>query len=73
MKISDKALELIIRDVLGGMEEMATMEGYATSLAGMEILGIEPNDPGHSGGQHPESEKPRNAVVLPFPGLRKTA
>jgi hypothetical protein len=69
MKISDKALELIIRDVLGGMEELATREGYRACLGEMEILGVEPATP-----QALDPAPPRHeAVVLAFPTLRKSA
>lgn len=69
MKISDKALELIIRDVLGGMEELATCEGYSAYLADMEILGVEPADAPSLKPSAPRQQ----AVVLAFPTLRKTA
>ncbi len=70
MKISDKALEMIIRDVMGGMEELANFEGYEAPLSGLEILAIEPFDPQ----AETRSETPlRNAVVLPFPGMKKSA
>jgi hypothetical protein len=69
MNISDKALELIIRDVLGGMQELATLEGYRASFDCMEVLGVEAADP-----QLPKTSSPhREAVVLAFPDLRKTA
>lgn len=73
MNISDKALELIIRDVLGGMAEIAILEGYDAQLAGMEILGIESSDQGMPNGTDSPSTTKRKAVVLPFPNLRKIA
>ncbi|MFN2338291.1 MAG: hypothetical protein ABR544_04895 [Gammaproteobacteria bacterium] len=62
MNISDKALELIIRDVLSGMEELAIGQGYGACLENMEILAVEPASPSR-----------QEAVVLAFPGLKKTA
>jgi hypothetical protein len=41
MNISDKALELIIRDVLSGMEELTIGQGYGACLENMEILAVE--------------------------------
>jgi hypothetical protein len=74
MNISDKALELIIRDVLSGMEELAIGQGYGACLENMEILAVET-------AAGPVSETPvacaspdrQEAVVLTFPGLKKTA
>lgn len=67
MKISDRALELIIRDVMGGMEELATIEGYSRPPECLEILAIEPP------GTVPDNPAREKAVVLPFPDLKKTA
>lgn len=67
MKISDKALELIIRDVMGGMEELATLEGYHCPPECLEILAIEP------AGTAPENPSREKAVVLPFPDMKKSA
>lgn len=36
------ALEMTMRDVLDGMEELSTARGFSTSLADLEILAIEP-------------------------------
>ena len=68
MNLSDKALELIIRDVLSGMEEFALGQGYGACLEDVEILGTETRDPGEGIGS-----PPRQAVVLVFPGMKKTA
>jgi hypothetical protein len=70
MNISDKALEMIIRDVMGGMEELANLKGYEAPLDCMEILSIEPVVPQT---EAVPATPPHNAVVLPFPVLKKTA
>ena len=69
MNISDKALELIIRDVLGGMAELAIGESYRNPPDCMEVLGVEAADPLTA----PLPTTPQEAVILPFPGLSKTA
>ncbi|HEY9151235.1 MAG TPA: hypothetical protein VIQ75_10575 [Gammaproteobacteria bacterium] len=74
MNISDKALELIIRDVLSGMEELAIGQGYGACLENMEILAVEPAEgPASAAPVASASHPPQEAVVLTFPGLKKTA
>lgn len=70
MNISDKALELIIRDVLSGMEELTLDQGYGVCLEDMEILAAEA---GEDGGREATAPARRDAVVLAFPGMKKTA
>lgn len=70
MNISDKALELIIRDVLSGMEELTLDQGYGACLEDMEILEAEASE---DGGQEACVPPRRDAVVLAFPGMKKTA
>ena len=38
----NQALEMTMRDVLDGMEELSTMVGFATAAGCMEILSVEP-------------------------------
>jgi hypothetical protein len=74
MNISDKALELIIRDVLSGMEELAIGQGYGACLEDMEILAVESAyGQEDSSPAAPEPPPRQEAVVLAFPGLKKTA
>ncbi len=40
--VGPKALEMIMRDVLGGMEELALMKGYQPGADVVEIIAIEP-------------------------------
>ncbi len=61
MKISDKALEQIVLDVMGGMEALTTGKG--------------PENPPHQTETDPWESEPEaqpKAVVLPFPGNRKS-
>ena len=40
--LGPKALEMIMRDVLGGMEELVLMKGYQPGSDVVEIIAIEP-------------------------------
>ncbi|MFA7095224.1 MAG: hypothetical protein WC383_01925 [Gammaproteobacteria bacterium] len=54
-----KALELVMRDVLGGLEELATLAGYEAAPGSIEILSIErPATSPHS----PDSGRPHPSV-----------
>lgn len=48
--LGPKALEMIMRDVLGGMEELALMKGYQPGADVVEILAIEPATESEVGG-----------------------
>ena len=69
MNISDKALELIIRDVLNGMEELTLDQGYGHWLDDMAILQGEAAEEGATETAVPPR---REAVVLAFPGMKST-
>ncbi len=43
-RFSDAALELIMRDVLAGLEDLSTMVGFEASTSGLEVLAITPAD-----------------------------
>lgn len=61
MKISDKALELIVRDVLDGMEELAIYQGLLSGADGFEIVAADSADPAT------EPAPGTSAKVLDFP------
>jgi len=61
MKISDKALELIVRDVLGGMEELANYQGLRSSTDCLEVIAVETAD------REMEDTPDASATVLAFP------
>lgn len=42
--LGPKALEMIMRDVLGGMEELSLMKGYQPASDIVEIIAVEPGD-----------------------------
>ena len=42
--LGPKALELVMRDVLGGMEELAVMKHYETSGDVFEVISIDPSE-----------------------------
>jgi len=47
-EISDRALEMIMRDVLDGLEEMSLASAFTSTHTGCEILWIRPPDREHS-------------------------
>lgn len=53
--LGDKALELVMRDVLCGMEDLATRLGYDVTPYRVEILSVDP------------APAATSAVVLAFP------
>ena len=60
--LGDKALELVMRDVLCGMEDLATRLGYDVTPYRVEILSVDPA-PVVTGGAAVKT----SAVVLDFP------
>ena len=42
-KLGPKALEMVMRDVLGGMEELAVMKSYESMGGVFEVVSIEPD------------------------------
>jgi len=74
--VSDRALEMVMRDVLDGMLELSLESAYANSME-FEIIEIP------SAGEAPQlvqntlREQPAStrqpAAILPFPVLRKVA
>jgi hypothetical protein len=65
--LGGKALELVMRDVLCGMEDLATRLGYDVTPYRVEILSIDPA-PALTGGDAGHA----SAVILAFP-QRETA
>jgi len=60
--LGDKALELVMRDVLCGMEDLATRLGYDVTPYRVEVLSINPAHP-RTGGTSPST----SGVVIAFP------
>lgn len=42
--LGPKALEMVMRDVLGGIEELAIMKSYKTSGDVFEVISIDPSE-----------------------------
>lgn len=40
--LGPRALEMVMRDVLGGMEELATMKGFESMSEVFEVISIDP-------------------------------
>lgn len=59
-RLADKALELVMRDVLGGMSELANIAGYHPTPCEFEILHPRPTT-----GRVPPGETAR---IIPYPG-----
>jgi hypothetical protein len=60
--LGDKALELVMRDVLCGMEDLATRLGYDVTPYRVEILSVEPATL-----QSNNTAPRRTAEVIAFP------
>ncbi len=70
--LGNQALELVMRDVLDGMQEMSLAMGFAPGHAGgFEILEIAPEQSATLAvDARSEREETENAAVLDFPLLR---
>lgn len=60
--LGDKALELVMRDVLCGMEDLATRLGYDVTPYRVEILGVE-----SAAAMDPAEHPATTAVIIEFP------
>jgi hypothetical protein len=75
-QVSDRALEMVMRDVLDGMLELSLESAYSNNSTEFEIIEIIPD---HAYGKtRRETDSARNrhtdpADILPFPQLRKAA
>lgn len=65
--------EMRMRDIMGGMEELASMINIRSNTGTCEILSIEPpHIPGYPSADYPQSPDKRRTVhaksrILPFP------
>ncbi|HEB95813.1 MAG TPA: hypothetical protein ENI96_05220 [Sedimenticola thiotaurini] len=74
-RVSDRALEMVMRDVLDGMLEFSLESAYANGLEFQIIqIGGTQRQAGRDAadGSGPESDAPA-ADILPFPPLRRAA
>lgn len=76
IKVSDRALEMVMRDVLDGMLELSLESAYSISCAEFEIIEIAPEHAFGKAHRKPDvarKSQPDLADILPFPQLRKAA
>jgi hypothetical protein len=76
-QVSDRALEMVMRDVLDGMLELSLESAYSTSCAAdFEIIEIV-SECNFGKARKEKDSVPKNptdqADILPFPPLRKAA
>ena len=74
-RVSDRALEMVMRDVLDGMMELSLVSAYSERNVDFEIIAIERED---SGGHNAVSadrgpDAYSSADIISFPQLRKAA
>ena len=70
--LNNQALELVMRDVLDGMQELSLAVGFAPGHeGGFEILEITPAQPATlTTDVRAEKEESENAAILDFPFLK---
>jgi hypothetical protein len=68
--VSDRALEMIMRDVLDGLFELSLESSYTAHCGDVEILEIRQDQVTCDRSQSQETEK-QNAEILEFPGLKR--
>jgi len=75
-QVSDRALEMVMRDVLDGMLELSLESAYSACCAEFEIIEIIPEHTylkGHQVINSARTSHADRADILPFPQLRKAA
>lgn len=71
--LGPKALEMVMRDVLGGMEELAALKGYESLSDVFEVISIEPPYGDEKSNVVPstkDDEEPVKADVIPLEPFR---
>ncbi len=74
--VSDRALEMVMRDVLDSLSEISLESGFKPSDGGFEIIEIYPSHRDDSPNQKEQHEKSANreeGAILQFPDLRRAA
>ena len=72
--VSDRALEMVMRDVLDGMMELSLVSAYSEHGADFEIIAIErDHDDGHHAASADQEPDAYSADIISFPQLRKAA
>jgi hypothetical protein len=68
--IGDRALEMVMRDVLDQMEEMFLESGFSPADGGFEIIEIAPERPAIATQATEDSDSDQKGAVIEFPQLR---
>jgi len=72
MPLGPKAMEMVMRDVLGGMEELALIKGYDSSSNVFEILAISPVSDEDKLQNKKIIRPDNNADIIPFEANQKS-
>lgn len=73
-RVSDRALEMVMRDVLDGMMELSLVSAYSERSVDFEIISIEgEHDEGHHAASADQEPDAYSADIISFPQLRKAA
>ena len=73
VRVSDRALEMVMRDVLDGMLEISLETAFNADYSDIEIIEIFPEGSPEKKLTRGGCAKPDPANILPFPQLRKAA
>jgi hypothetical protein len=72
VQVSDRALEMVMRDVLDGMLELSLDSAFRSDHSDFEIIEVYPDRDSKRAARHLDPAA-NLAEVLPFPQLRKAA
>ena len=73
-RVSDYALEMVMRDVLDGMMELSLVSAYSERSVDFEIIAIEREDrDGRDAVSADQGPDAFSADIISFPPLRKVA
>lgn len=72
-RVSDRALEMVMRDVLDGMIELSLEAAFAQNGSEFEIIDIALTGRGTAGPGRGAANATGQAEILPFPALRRAA
>lgn len=72
-RVSDHALEMVMRDVLDGMLELSLKAAYGDHCAEYKIIEITAGKLDNGDDRVASPDRADSAEILPFPVLRKAA
>ena len=73
-RVGDRALEMVMRDVLDGMMELSLVSAYSERCVDFEIITIErEHGDGHHSASADKEPDAYSADIISFPKLRKAA